>query len=203
MIRPRPVERAAAIIAAAGAMQSCTILLRSVHPWGPARPSKRPSQLVTWLLCANAAGRCHERLGGTSGNPWATATTIAVPCIARRYMYSEPSFTTLRTSIVTGCSRYPGGGGDAYAYYGRCSRYSGSKLAARRHPTRSIALGWARPNPNPSPNPNPNHKPNPKPNPNPSPSPNPHQVGTSGLLLCAKTTLARRALSMALQVSSM
>ena len=39
------------------------ILLRSVHPWGPARPSKRPSQVVTWLLCANAAGRCHERLG--------------------------------------------------------------------------------------------------------------------------------------------
>jgi hypothetical protein len=30
--------------------------------------------------------------------------------------------------------------------------------------------------------------------------PNPSQVGTSGLLLCAKTSLARRALSMALQV---
>ena len=58
MIRPRPVERAAAIIAAAGAMQSCTILLRSVHPWGPARPSKRPSQLVTWLLCANGLYNC-------------------------------------------------------------------------------------------------------------------------------------------------
>ena len=82
-IRPRPVERAAASIAAAGAMQSCAILLRSVHPWGPARPSKRPSQVVTWLLCANAAGRCHERLGGTSGNPWAAATTIAAVCIAR------------------------------------------------------------------------------------------------------------------------
>ena len=96
VIRPRPVERAAAIIAAAGAMQSCTILLRSVHPWGPARPSKRPSQLVTWLLCANAAGRCHERLGGTSGNPWATATAIAGFCIARAYVYPVVPFTTLR-----------------------------------------------------------------------------------------------------------
>ena len=94
--RPRPVERAAAIIAAAGAMQSCTILLRSVHPWGPARPSKRPSQVVTWLLCANAAGRCHEHLGGTSGNPCATATAIAALCIARAYIYSERPFTTLR-----------------------------------------------------------------------------------------------------------
>ena len=94
--RPRPVERAAASIAAAGAMQSCTILLRSVHPWGPARPSKRPSQLVTWLLCANAAGRCHERLGGTSGNPCATATAIAVVCIARAYVYTVVTFTTLR-----------------------------------------------------------------------------------------------------------
>ena len=77
---PRPVERAAASIAAAGAMQSCTILLRSVHPWGPARPYKRQSQVVTWLLCANAAGRRHERLGGTSGNPCATATAIAALC---------------------------------------------------------------------------------------------------------------------------
>ena len=88
VIRPRPVERAAASIAAAGAMQSCAMLLRSVHPWGPARPSKRPSQVVTWLLCANAAGRCHERLGGTSGNPRATATAIAVVCIARAYVYT-------------------------------------------------------------------------------------------------------------------
>ena len=94
--RLRPVERAAASIAAAGAMQSCAILLRSVHPWGPARPSKRPSQVVTWLLCANAAGRCHERLGGTSGNPCATATAIAALCIARGYAYSVVPFTTLR-----------------------------------------------------------------------------------------------------------
>ena len=86
-IRPRPVERAAASIAAAGAMQSCAILLGSVHPWGPARPSKRPSQVVTWLLCANAAGRCHERLGGTSGNPWAAVTAIAALCIVRVYIY--------------------------------------------------------------------------------------------------------------------
>ena len=75
------------------------ILLRSVHPWGPARPSKRPSQVVTWLLCANAAGRCHERLGGTSGNPCATATTIAVARVARGYAYTDRAFTTLRTSI--------------------------------------------------------------------------------------------------------
>ena len=99
-IRRRPVERAAASIAAAGAMQSCAILLRSVHPWGPARPSKRPSQVVTWLLCANAAGRRHERLGGTSGNPCATATTIAAVCVARGYAYTIVTFTTLRRSIL-------------------------------------------------------------------------------------------------------
>ena len=99
-IRPRPVERAAASIAAAGAMQSCAILLRSVHPWGPARPSKRPSQVVTWLLCANAADRCHERLGGTTGNPCATVTTIAAFCIARGYAYTVLTFTTGRVRVA-------------------------------------------------------------------------------------------------------
>ena len=94
--RPRPVERAAASIAAAGAMQSCAILPAKCPSLGPARPSKRPSQVVTWLLCANAAGRCHERLGGTSANPWATATAIAGFCIARAYVYPVVPFTTLR-----------------------------------------------------------------------------------------------------------
>ena len=94
--RPRPVERAAASIAAAGAMQSCAILPAKCPSLGPARPSKRPSQVVTWLLCANAAGRCYERLGGTSGNPQATPTAIAVVCIARAYVYTVVPFTTLR-----------------------------------------------------------------------------------------------------------
>ena len=94
--RPRPAERVAASIAAARAMQSCAILPAKCPSLGPARPSKRPSQVVTWLLCANAAGRCHERLGGTSGNPCATATAIAALCIARGYAYSVVPFTTLR-----------------------------------------------------------------------------------------------------------
>ena len=55
----------------------CPSILRGVHPWDPLAQSKRPSLVVTWLLCANAAGRCHERLGGTSGNPPATAAAIA------------------------------------------------------------------------------------------------------------------------------
>ena len=53
------------------------------------------SQVVTWLLCANAAGRYHERLGGTSGNPCATVTTIAAVCVARGYAYTIVTFTTL------------------------------------------------------------------------------------------------------------
>ena len=62
---------------------------------GPARPSKRPSLVVTWLLCANAAGRCHERLGGTSGNPPATARTIGALCIVRAYSIHIPEFILL------------------------------------------------------------------------------------------------------------
>ena len=63
----------------------------SIHParcpsLGPARPSKRPSLVVTWPLCASASGRCHQRLGGTSGNPPATAGTIGAPCIVRAYV---------------------------------------------------------------------------------------------------------------------
>ena len=82
--RLRLVERAAASIAAAGAMQSCAIL-----------PGKCPSLVVTWLLCANAAGRCHERLGGTSGNPPATARTIGALCIVRAYSIHIPEFILL------------------------------------------------------------------------------------------------------------
>ena len=63
---------------------------------GPARPSKRPSLVVTWLLCASASGRCHQRLGGTSGNPPATAAAIAALRIARERYAPERSFTTLR-----------------------------------------------------------------------------------------------------------
>ena len=66
----------------------CPSILRGVHPWDrPARPSKRPSLVVTWPLCASASGRCHQRLGGTSGNPPATAGTIAALCIVRAYIY--------------------------------------------------------------------------------------------------------------------
>ena len=36
----RPLDRAAANLAAAGTMESCAIILRAVHPWGLARPSK-------------------------------------------------------------------------------------------------------------------------------------------------------------------
>ena len=36
----RPLDRAAANLAAAGTMESCTMILRGVHPWGLARPSK-------------------------------------------------------------------------------------------------------------------------------------------------------------------
>ena len=79
-------------------MQSCAILPAQCPSLGPARPSKRPSQVVTWLLCANAAGRCHERLGGTSGNPWATATAIAALCIARAYAYTVMTFTMVRAA---------------------------------------------------------------------------------------------------------
>ena len=74
----------------------CPSILRGVHPWDPLAQSKRPSLVVTWLLCAKAAGRCHQRLGGTSGNPPATAGTIAELCIVRAYTYTVLSFTTLR-----------------------------------------------------------------------------------------------------------
>ena len=74
----------------------CPSILRGVHPWDPLAQSKRPSLVVTWLLCTNAAGRCHQRLGGTSGNPPATAAAIAAFCIARAYIYTERHFTTLR-----------------------------------------------------------------------------------------------------------
>lgn len=60
--------------------------LRGVHPCDPLAQSKRPSLVVTWLLCANAAGRCHQRLGGTSGNPPATAAAITAVRIARAYL---------------------------------------------------------------------------------------------------------------------
>ena len=36
----RPLDRAAANLAAAGTMESCAMILRAVHPWGLARPSK-------------------------------------------------------------------------------------------------------------------------------------------------------------------
>ena len=36
----RPLDRAAANLAAAGTMESCAMILRGVHPWGLARPSK-------------------------------------------------------------------------------------------------------------------------------------------------------------------
>ena len=42
----RPLDRAAANLAAAGTMESCAMILRGVHPWGLARPSKRPSLMV-------------------------------------------------------------------------------------------------------------------------------------------------------------
>ena len=66
-----------------------------------ARPSVHPRWLRGTLLCATtvAAGRCHELLGGTSGNPPATATVIAALCIARGYIYTVRSFSTLRTNI--------------------------------------------------------------------------------------------------------
>ena len=72
----------------------------SIHParcpsLGPARPSKCPSLVVTWPLCASASGRCHQRLGGTSGNPPATAGTIGAPCIVRAYVGPN-----LRTVLV-------------------------------------------------------------------------------------------------------
>ena len=75
---------------------ACAIHSARCPSLGPARPSKRPSLVVTWLLCANAAGRCHERLGGTSGNPPATAAAIAALRIARAYTYTGVTFTTLR-----------------------------------------------------------------------------------------------------------
>ena len=74
----------------------CPSILRGVHPWDPLAQSKRPSLVVTWLLCTNAAGRCHQRLGGTSGNPPATAAAIVALRIARGYAYSGVPFTTLR-----------------------------------------------------------------------------------------------------------
>jgi len=70
--------------------------LRGVHPWDPLAQSKRPSLVVTWLLCAKAAGRCHQRLGGTSGNPPATAEAIAAVRIARERYAPGVTFTTLR-----------------------------------------------------------------------------------------------------------
>ena len=59
--------------------------------------------MVTWLLCANAAGRCHERLGGTSGNPCATATAIAALCIVRGYAYSGPFYVFTEVVLVRLC----------------------------------------------------------------------------------------------------
>ena len=44
----RPLDRAAANLAAAGTMESCAMILRAVHPWGLARPSKMsvPGELL-------------------------------------------------------------------------------------------------------------------------------------------------------------
>ena len=54
----RPLDRAAANLAAAGTMESCAMILRAVHPWGLARPSKLsvPGELLAavrqggWLM---------------------------------------------------------------------------------------------------------------------------------------------------------
>ena len=79
----RPLDRAAANLAAAGTMESCAMILRAVHPWGLARPSKRPSLGNFQLPFHNAACSCDQLLHGTSGSGRAAAGTIAESCAAR------------------------------------------------------------------------------------------------------------------------
>ena len=79
----RPLDRAAANLAAAGTMESCAMILRGVHPWGLARPSKRPSLGNFQLPFHNAACSCDQLLHGTSGSGRAAAGTIAESCAAR------------------------------------------------------------------------------------------------------------------------
>ena len=54
----------------------------------PGAPGTSASHAPSTYICM--------RPGGTSGNPWATATAIAALCIARGYIYTGRSFTTLR-----------------------------------------------------------------------------------------------------------
>ena len=79
----RPLDRAAANLAAAGTMESCAMILRGVHPWGLARPSKRPSLGNFQLPFHNAACSCDQLLHGTSGSGRAAAGTIAESCVAQ------------------------------------------------------------------------------------------------------------------------
>ena len=95
--RPRPVERAAASIAAAGAMQSCAILPAKCPSLGTRSPVQA-SIPGGYVAAVRQRRRPMSRALGRdpSGNPCATATTIAALCIVRGYAYSVVPFTTLR-----------------------------------------------------------------------------------------------------------
>ena len=67
-----------------------------VHPWGLARPSKRPSLGNFQLPFHNAACSCDQLLHGTSGSGRAAAGTIAESCAARGIPGPVGSFTVLQ-----------------------------------------------------------------------------------------------------------
>ena len=96
----RPREHAPANLAAVGAMESCAMTLRGVHPWGLARPSKRPSLGNFQLPFHNAACSCDQLLHGTSGSGRAAAGTIAESCAARGIPGPLGSFTLLGGTVV-------------------------------------------------------------------------------------------------------
>ena len=102
----------------------------------PGDPLVHPKQVVTWLLCANAAGRCHERLGGTSGNPPATATAIAALCIARAYIYPERSFFYF-TEVVLSPTPADSAGGVGGGHQPR-----GGRLWGRRQAVGTRGFAW-------------------------------------------------------------